>query len=230
MEIFAIERRSNTIKIEYADGSREEVEAGIYERKNSDGDTVQQRRATAADAARLGALAEAFEAGLSARSAVLISVEVVGKSIEVTYADGAKEEISNGIYERKNAANKTIIERDATVSDSQRLNNLANGGTPTPGNDDGTPDQGLGDVGTPPGVTIDGTTSGERIHGSSKAEHIRGHGGDDDMRGRAGDDLVDGGSGATESIPMMAALAMMSLCLRGMAASTRLPILGLAQT
>ena len=63
MDIFAIELRSGNTKIEYADGSREEIEAGNYERKNSVGDTVQQRRATAADIARLTTLATDFVNG-----------------------------------------------------------------------------------------------------------------------------------------------------------------------
>ena len=165
MDIFAIELRPGTTKIEYADGSREEIEAGIYERKNSVGDTVQQRRATAADIARLTTLATDFEAANSATSAVVTRVEVLGTSIEVTYDDGTKEEISSGIYERKNAANKTIIERVATSSDTQRLNNLANGGTPASGNDDGTPDQGSGDA----GVTTPGSDDGTPDQGSGDA-------------------------------------------------------------
>ncbi|MBS4009954.1 MAG: hypothetical protein KGZ72_04280 [Roseovarius sp.] len=162
MDIFAIELRPGNTKIEYADGSREEIEAGIYERKNSVGETVQQRRATAADIARLTTLATDFEAANSATSAVVTRVDVLGTSIEVTYDDGTKEEISGGIYERKNAANKTIIERVATSSDTQRLNNLANGGTPASGSDDGTPDQGSGDV----GVTTPGSDDGTPDQGS----------------------------------------------------------------
>jgi len=162
VDIFAIELRPGNTKIEYADGSREEIEAGIYERKNSVGETVQQRRATAADIARLTTLATDFEAANSATSAVVTRVDVLGTSIEVTYDDGTKEEISGGIYERKNAANKTIIERVATSSDTQRLNNLANGGTPASGSDDGTPDQGSGDV----GVTTPGSDDGTPDQGS----------------------------------------------------------------
>lgn len=216
MDILAVELRSNNIKIEYADGSREEVEAGIYERKNTDGDTVQQRPATVDDTARLAALAAAFELANAPSSTDVTSIEVIGASIEITYADGTKEEIANGIYERKNAANRTIIERDATASDTERLNNLINGGTTSSGGDDGTPDQGSEDVGaqtdddgtpdqgpgdvgsgteTAPTIVLEGTEEDERIHGRKEAETINGHGGDDNLRGRAGDDRLDGGSG-----------------------------------
>ncbi|MGX0974534.1 Ca2+-binding RTX toxin-like protein [Roseovarius sp. MBR-51] len=149
MEIMAVELRTNKIKIEYVDGSREEVEAGVYERKNSQGNTVEQRPATLADTTRLTALVGGFETTNQPSSSAVTSVEVVGSSIEVTFADGTKEEISNGIYERKNAANETIVERVATASDTARLNSLVNGSPNTSPGDDGTPDQGAGDVGTP---------------------------------------------------------------------------------
>nr|WP_296429670.1 hypothetical protein [Roseovarius sp. BRH_c41] len=149
MEIMAVELRTNKIKIEYVDGSREEVEAGVYERKNSQGNTVEQRPATLADTTRLTALAGSFETTNQPSSSAVTSVEVVGSSIEVTFADGTKEEISNGIYERKNAANETIVERVATASDTARLNSFVNGTPNTSPGDDGTSDQGSGDVGTP---------------------------------------------------------------------------------
>ncbi|MFD1808374.1 hypothetical protein ACFSHQ_10270 [Gemmobacter lanyuensis] len=40
----------------YSDGSREEVESGVYERKDTTGRTVEERPATQADLDRLNAL------------------------------------------------------------------------------------------------------------------------------------------------------------------------------
>ncbi|MDT8856226.1 hypothetical protein RNZ50_14590 [Paracoccaceae bacterium Fryx2] len=48
-------------------------------------------------------------------------VEVSARGIEVEYRNGSKEEIENGIYERKNAANRTVEERPATQADIDRL-------------------------------------------------------------------------------------------------------------
>ncbi len=39
----------------------------------------------------------------------------------MTYADGSREEIEGGRYERKNAAGRTIEERPATEADIDRL-------------------------------------------------------------------------------------------------------------
>lgn len=48
-------------------------------------------------------------------------VEVSSTGVEVTYADGTKEEIENGRYERKNAAGRTVEQRPATQADIDRL-------------------------------------------------------------------------------------------------------------
>ena len=48
-----VERSGSTIEVRYSDGTREEIEGGRYERKNAAGRTVEERRATAADIARL---------------------------------------------------------------------------------------------------------------------------------------------------------------------------------
>lgn len=51
-------------------------------------------------------------------------IETSASGIEVTYADGSKEEIENGRYERKNAAGRTVEERPATQADLDRLSAL----------------------------------------------------------------------------------------------------------
>jgi hypothetical protein len=49
-------------------------------------------------------------------------VEIEGDKIEVTFADGTKQEIENGRFEQKDAAGRTIVERPAIRADFERLN------------------------------------------------------------------------------------------------------------
>jgi hypothetical protein len=51
-------------------------------------------------------------------------IETSASGIEVTYADGSREEIENGRYERKNSAGRTVEERTATQADFDRLSAL----------------------------------------------------------------------------------------------------------
>ncbi|MDW6022398.1 hypothetical protein SAZ10_11600 [Mesorhizobium sp. BAC0120] len=53
-------------------------------------------------------------------------VEIAGSNIEVVHANGFKEELENGRYEKKDAAGKTIVERAATAADIKRLTAMAN--------------------------------------------------------------------------------------------------------
>ena len=147
MEVTSAEALAGHYKIEYADGSSEDILNGIYERKNAAGDTVEQRAAQQSDIDRLSALAVQFEASLGPITANVVEVSIVGTSIEIKYSDGTREAIADGVYERKDANNDTIIERAATEDDATRLNDLAgSAGTGTgAGGDDGTPDQGPGD-------------------------------------------------------------------------------------
>lgn len=54
-----------------------------------------------------------------------VKVEITGRNIEVEYPSGVEEEIENGLYEKKNANGRTIIERPATAKDRARLLGLA---------------------------------------------------------------------------------------------------------
>lgn len=56
VSVVEVERYANGIEVRYSDGTKESVENGRYERKNSAGRTVEERRATQADANRLMAL------------------------------------------------------------------------------------------------------------------------------------------------------------------------------
>ena len=55
--VVKVEREGNSIEVVWGNGVKEEIEAGRYERKNAAGDTVVERRATAADRQRLRAIA-----------------------------------------------------------------------------------------------------------------------------------------------------------------------------
>lgn len=48
-------------------------------------------------------------------------VEVDGKNIKVTHANGMKEEIENGRFRMEDALGRTIVERAATAADMARL-------------------------------------------------------------------------------------------------------------
>ena len=48
-------------------------------------------------------------------------IERSARGIEVSYADGWREELENGRYELKDAQGRTVIERRATTEDMQRL-------------------------------------------------------------------------------------------------------------
>jgi hypothetical protein len=49
------------------------------------------------------------------------TVEVDGKNIKVTHANGMKEEIENGRFRMEDALGRTIVERAATAADMARL-------------------------------------------------------------------------------------------------------------
>lgn len=55
-QVVEIERSANHIEVHYANGWKEEIEFGIYERKNPAGRTVTRRTATTADYTRLRGL------------------------------------------------------------------------------------------------------------------------------------------------------------------------------
>ncbi|MEI4488835.1 hypothetical protein V8J36_21835 [Frigidibacter sp. MR17.14] len=59
------------------------------------------------------------------RTGDVARVERSAAGIEVTYADGWREELEGGRYELKDARNRTVIERTATAADIERLRRLA---------------------------------------------------------------------------------------------------------
>ena len=149
-----VEIFGDNIEITFADGTKEEIENGVYERKNAAGRTVEERPATQADIQRLTAAASggALDTATRDSNPGVVKTEVEGNSIEVTFADGTKEEIENGVYERKNAAGRTVEERPATQADFDRLAGIAGGVV-----GDGTTPSGSAPTGEREFVLTDGT-------------------------------------------------------------------------
>lgn len=54
-----------------------------------------------------------------------VRLERSARGVEVTYADGWREELENGRYELKDAQNRTVVERPATQQDYNRLGAIA---------------------------------------------------------------------------------------------------------
>jgi Ca2+-binding RTX toxin-like protein len=178
------------IEVNYADGTKEEIEAGRYELKDASGRTIEERDATEADLARLTALIG--DATVVTREVTLddgTKIEVGPNQIEVEYPDGTKEEIENGIYERKNAEGDTVEERAATDADRARLEAMI------PDNFDDFFTDGLLDDTPSPSETYHGTTGDDRYAGDDGDDDLDGDDGDDRLRGRDGDDDLDGGDG-----------------------------------
>jgi hypothetical protein len=115
-----------------ADGTKEEIENGRYERKDRFGRTVEERPATQADIDRLRGMAGSSGAAATrlVSSGAAARVEIGANGIEVVYSDGTKEEIENGRYQRKDAAGRTVEERPATQADIDRLRMAAGAARP----------------------------------------------------------------------------------------------------
>ena len=217
--VIKVELSGDNIEIEYSDGSKEEIEFGVYERKDANNETIEERAATQADIDRLNAIAAAADVTVEQEFTLAdgTQVELSTGKIEVSFPDGTKEEIENGVYERKNANNQTVEERPATADDFARLEAFipADGatgggttlGTGASGDDDGTPDQGGGDA-PGAGTSADGDgASGQgggdapedraatEIIGDSGGDRIRGGNGDDDILGLGGADRLRGRGG-----------------------------------
>jgi hypothetical protein len=119
-----VEIEGDKIEVTFPDGTRQEIENGRFERKNAQGRTVVERPATRADFERLNALAAGTRGRVSpapSPAGGATKVEISGRDIEVTHADGWREEIENGRYELKDPDNNTVVERPATSEDRSRL-------------------------------------------------------------------------------------------------------------
>jgi hypothetical protein len=122
-----VEIDGDKIEVIFADGTKQEIEDGRFEQKDVDGRTVVERPATREDFDRLKTAAASPGASIERVSSRTdgSKVEISGHDIEVTHADGWKEEIDNDRYEMKDPNNNTVVERAATGEDRSRLEGLA---------------------------------------------------------------------------------------------------------
>ena len=121
-----VEIEGDKVVITFADGTKQEIENGRFEQKNAAGRTVVERPASAADFEQLRTAATGAGAsieGVSVRSKGA-RIEASGRDIEITYADGWKEEIADERYEMKDPNDHTVVERAATSTDRSRLESL----------------------------------------------------------------------------------------------------------
>ncbi|MSU91377.1 hypothetical protein GE300_17490 [Rhodobacteraceae bacterium 2CG4] len=113
------------MQLRLSDGTKIEIENGIFERKDATGRTIEERPATAADLALFGLAGGSVDGerphGTRDGGGIVAKLEVSGGNIEITYTDGWKEEIEGGRYELKDALNRTVVERPVRPADRDRL-------------------------------------------------------------------------------------------------------------
>lgn len=170
-----VEVSAGKIEVTHPDGREEEVEGGEYELKDSAGNTIEERPATAADIARLEAYvptelaAETSDAANQKRSADPVT-ETGGSDDDRLRGDDGDDVLSGeGGNDRLRGR-----EGDDTLS----------GGS---GNDRLRGDEGAD--------TIDGGAGNDRARGGKGDDTINGGDGNDRLRGDAGDDIVNGEAG-----------------------------------
>jgi len=61
----------------------------------------------------------------------IVSIEIEGEQIEITYADGSSEEIENGVYEHEGPDGVTLEKRPATPDDVARFDSIVAGADPS---------------------------------------------------------------------------------------------------
>jgi hypothetical protein len=125
--IVRVEASRSGIEIRYADGTRERIRQGRYQRRNGRGGIVEDRRATGADLSRLRALAQsATIESVAAESdgAPIRSVSSDRRQAEVSYANGWAERIEDGRYELIDPYGRTVARRPATAEDMARVAGL----------------------------------------------------------------------------------------------------------
>lgn len=129
VSISRVEVSRSGVDIRYADGSREEIENGIYARTDRRGRTVAQRKATGPDISRLRALSQRVSIkSVTRRSTSSSSVKKIvinGDAISVKYGNGWSERINAGNYELKDPYGRLVVRRPATRKDKTRLRRLA---------------------------------------------------------------------------------------------------------
>ena len=161
MHIRKVEILGSGIDIRYTDGSRDEIKSGIFERKNTSGDTVEQRAATPTDFDRLMDIATGYKAEVTTQNAMVVDIQVADASIDVLYDDGTRESLDGGLYEIRDADNKIIFECAAMAEDSARLLGLEVGQT------------GNGEPGTATSIMIDAAADDDPLRDVPAMIHNR---------------------------------------------------------
>ncbi|MGL4308962.1 MAG: hypothetical protein ACRCSU_00640 [Paracoccaceae bacterium] len=112
------------LEVRLADGTRIEIDDGIFERRDASGRVVERRRATQRDYSLLKQAGVGNGAAKGTRSKVA-QIRLRGEDIEVIYSDGWREVIRSGRYVLTDPLERTVIRRRAKQSDYERLNALA---------------------------------------------------------------------------------------------------------
>ena len=197
------------IDIRFENGDRAWIENGVYRFKGADR-TRERREATEQDHADLLAAAEGAELQVRILADGSEWKAMPGK-IEIEYADGASEQIRDGVYESESASGEEI-ERPATPEDYARLTALGEGPLGAESDDeDGDdeeddggrpetrPERGGDDDDLMRGDRDDDVLAGgagnDRLDGGKGADILMGDAGDDRLKGGKGDDVLNGGAG-----------------------------------
>lgn len=171
MVILKVEVLGSKIQIRFTEGSREEIENGICERKNIAGRTVEERPAKAADIARLPAATDRF------------GIPAAGGNDDDT-PDRGHGDAPGTPGGTPVAGGKDDGKPDQGEGDAPATTLVARAGPAAPS--------------VPELPEINGTAAGDRIRGTSAAEEINGPGGNDQLRCGGGNDIVNGGAGNDE--------------------------------
>lgn len=112
------------LEVRLADGTRIEIDDGIFERRDASGRVVERRRATQRDYSLLKQAGVGNGAAKGTRGKVA-QIRLRGEDLEVIYSDGWHEAIRSGRYELTDPLDRTVIRRRAKQSDYERLSALA---------------------------------------------------------------------------------------------------------
>jgi hypothetical protein len=122
--ITRIEASRSGIEIRYADGAREGIRQGRYQRRDPQGRVVEDRRATGADVSRLRAVAQSAtieNVAADADAAPVRAASADGREAEVRYSNGWAERIRGGRYELVDPYGRSVVRRPATAEDVARV-------------------------------------------------------------------------------------------------------------
>jgi uncharacterized membrane protein YgcG len=113
------------VKVEYVDGSREEIRNGKYERRNANGKVVEKRLASGYDVARIRSQVAASNIEnapeIEAPTTRAVAVTITGTEIDVQYSNGWRERIVAGQYQLTDQFGRIAVARTASKRDWARL-------------------------------------------------------------------------------------------------------------